>query len=77
MTHIQVNGRILKHMGMEFISGQMAIGMKDNGKTVLNMGKDLIILQMANHFTVILLMEKVLAKENTNGQMVKFMLVTF
>ena len=62
---------------MEFINGQMAIDMKDNGKTVLNMGKDLIILQMANHFTVISLMEKVLVKENTNGQMVKFMLVTF
>ena len=39
-------------MDMEFISGQMAIGMKDNGKTVLNMGKDQIILQMANLFTV-------------------------
>ena len=47
-----MNGRILKHMDMESISGQMAIGMKDNGKTVLNMDKDLIILQMANLFTV-------------------------
>ena len=47
-----MNGRILEHMDMEFISGQMAIGMKDSGKTVLNMGKELIILQMANLFTV-------------------------
>ena len=34
MTHILVNGKILKHMDMEYINGQMEINMKDNGQIV-------------------------------------------
>jgi hypothetical protein len=34
MTRILVNGKIQKHMDMEYINGRMEINMKDNGKIV-------------------------------------------
>ena len=52
MTATLESGRILKHMGMEFTSGLMETDMKDNGKIVLSMGKELTTLQMVNRLPV-------------------------
>jgi hypothetical protein len=77
MTLTLENGRILRHMDMEFTNGPMAIGMKGSGKTALNMVRELTRLQMANIIMENTLMERVTERVSINGQVVKSMLVTF
>jgi hypothetical protein len=61
---------------MVFISGLMETNMKDNGEKVSNMVKVQINLVMVNAIQENLSMVRQTAKENTNGQVVKYTLET-
>ena len=77
MIIILANGFSLKHMDMEFIIGQMVIGMKVNGEWVWNMELVLMIFRMETSIRVNMQMENRMEKDSINGFLVKFILENF
>jgi len=73
---ILVSGRILRHMVMEFIHGQMVINMRVNGTCASNMAKEQTHLQPVKVITETMLMASLKEKVNTNGKMDKYTLET-
>lgn len=68
-TAILESGKIPKLMDMESILGRTEIGTKENGTTVLNMGKDLIYLQMETFTSDNTIKVSRKEKAVTNGRM--------
>lgn len=70
-----VSGRILKLMAMVFISGRMETDMRESGKTVLSMGKELTYLQIKTAIQELINLVNPTDMVNINGKMVPFMWV--
>ena len=73
MTPTWDNGKITKHGDMEYITGQMAINMRVNGKHRLKMVKVRISLQIKTSMLVSTKTESLTATASTNGAKVLLM----
>lgn len=71
--HILENGDNLRQKVMAFILGKMVIGMKENGKYVLNMDKEQIFFAMEMYIQENIRMVSLMVKGNIHGEMVKSM----
>ena len=71
MILIWDNGRITRHGGMEFTTGQMVISMKASGKHPLKMVKELISLQIRMYTLVFTKTASLTAMASTDGAKVQ------
>lgn len=69
MIHMMVNGKMVKHMDLENIYGQMVIDMLDILMIVLKMVKEQNILKMETYMSVIIKMVNQMAMVNIIGLM--------
>ena len=75
-TRTSANGDNQKLQAMVFISGKMAIGMKESGTIVSNMDKALISSPTVTATQAYMLEESPMGKASTNGKMAAYISVS-